>query len=80
MHTACAPARTNERMRACSDTASGVVLACASRRPGKPLPSVPITAHLRRARVSACAIHWLQDVLPLVPVMPMVHNRALGLP
>ena len=29
-----------------------------------------------RVRVSACAIHWLQDVLPLVPVTPTIHSRA----
>jgi hypothetical protein len=41
---------------------------------------VPITAQRRPARVSACAIHWLQLVLPFVPVMPTIHSLPLGPP
>ena len=37
-----------------------------------------MTAQRRPARVSACAIHWLHVVLPLVPVTPIIHSRALG--
>ena len=37
-----------------------------------------MTAQRRPVRVSACAIHWLQVVLPLVPVTPTIHSRLLG--
>jgi hypothetical protein len=31
-------------------------------------------------RPSAAAIHWLQEVLPLVPVTPHIHSASEGLP
>ncbi len=72
--------RMKSRSRPCSHTASGVVLPSGSSLPGQPLPSVPTTPQRRPSRVSACAIQWLHEVLPFVPVTPTIHNRALGRP
>ncbi|OIQ67276.1 hypothetical protein GALL_511470 [mine drainage metagenome] len=59
---------------------SGVVFTPASSAPGKPLPSVPITAQGLPSSVIACAIHWLTEVLPLVPVTPTSSSRSEGRP
>ena len=37
-----------------------------------------MTPQRRAERVSACAIQWLHEVLPLVPVTPTIHSRASG--
>ena len=44
------------------------------------MPSVPITAVLRPASPSACAIHWVHEVLPLVPVTPHTQSDSEGRP
>ena len=66
---------------------SGVVLGFGARRAlappgtaGKPMPSVPTTAVRAPLSVQACAIHCEHEVLPFVPVTPMVHRRSDGLP
>jgi hypothetical protein len=52
-------------------TASGVVCVVASRRPGKPQPSVPTTPQRVPSSSKAWAISCVQVVLPLVPVTPI---------
>ena len=64
----------------CSRIASGVVLLAAFCASTKPLPMVPITAVFRPIAVNACAIHWLTDVLPFVPVTPIMLNLREGCP
>ena len=64
----------------CKAMASGVVLTLSARSPGKPAPTVPMTAHLRPSAVRAWAIHCDTEVLPLVPVTPASHSRSDGRP
>src|SRR5205807_3768616 len=86
--TPCAPAASSWASERCSATASGVVLSPASNFPGsllpgragKPVPRVPITAVRAPHTPHAWAIQWLHEVLPLVPVTPIVHSFAEGRP
>jgi hypothetical protein len=39
-----------------------------------------MTPALAPWRVSAAAIHWLQEVFPLVPVTPQTHSVSEGRP
>ncbi len=81
MARACAPAPTSERSARCSATASGVVRSAPLIGvSGKPLPMVPMTAQRMPSRDSSCAIHWLHEVLPLVPVTPIASSDSLGWP
>ena len=64
----------------CSSSASGVVFGSGASAPGKPLPSVPMTPALVPWRPSAAAIHWLHEVLPLVPVTPQTQSASEGRP
>ena len=59
--------------------ASGVVFKVGSNIRGKPLPRVPINAVFFPRAQSDCAIHWLHEVLPLVPVTPITHIFLDGL-
>ena len=66
----------------CSNIASGVVLLAVANALAwistKPLPIVPNTAVFCPKTVKHCAIHWLTEVLPLVPVTPIMLNFAEG--
>jgi hypothetical protein len=53
-----------------------VVFTPALSAPGNPAPSVPITP----ASFRSAAIHWLHEVLPLVPVTPHTQSDSDGRP
>ena len=78
MAQALKPWSTKLRNAACKVTGSGVVNPLDFTCPGSPTPSVPTTPQRRPSRLSACAIHHAQEVLPLVPVMATVSKLSLG--
>ena len=80
MATASAPASRKSAIVRCTVRLSGVVLRLAERAPGKPIPRVPITPHLRPRVAKARASHWVTEVLPFVPVTPTVHKSSEGRP
>ncbi|MNL37058.1 hypothetical protein D3C87_1591790 [compost metagenome] len=81
MATACAPASRIAASVRCTVSTSGVV-----RSPPKVLPSgstapkVPMVPQGLSLRLSACAIHCTDEVLPLVPVTATTASAADGRP
>ena len=77
-----APCCLNWRMSVCTATGSGVVCVVACNSPKKPLPTVPMMAQLGVCSKSsiAWASHWVMEVLPLVPVTPMIFRLPERLP
>ena len=90
MATVRSPCPTKPLKARCSVTGSGVVRPVAMSDVPKvaeppssgtaPAPRVPITPQRRPSTVSACAIHQVVEVLPLVPVTAITASRSLGEP
>ena len=47
---------------------------------GQHRPSVPMVPQALSLRLSACAIHWTEEVLPLVPVTATTASRRTAVP
>ncbi|KAG1180911.1 hypothetical protein G6F35_016066 [Rhizopus arrhizus] len=81
MATALAPASRMAASVRCTVRTSGVVRSPPSVRPsGSTAPRVPMVPQGLSLRLSACAIHCTDEVLPLVPVTATTANAADGRP
>jgi hypothetical protein len=80
MTTAVTPRSAAAASMACRSVASGVVRTLSTTRSPSRVSTVPISPVVRPAARSPDSTRYAVEVLPAVPVIPIIVSRAVGSP